>query len=336
MYRRKSVGLGICLIFLVSFGVAACRTTGSHNAESDYISQGNQYAKDGLLKEAIGSYQSEVKANPRNLLALRNLGIVYLKVGNYKKAISYLKPSLKGYSDDFITNFYLGEAFRAKQEFADAIYYYRRSLEIQGDNVKALKALAWTYYQTRSYQEALHLALSLRAVAPNDSQNALIMARIQIKMGAHANALSQIEKALAFAAPQEVPYLNSVQGDILSAMGDCPKAIEVYRKALQQEPLLPGALLGLGKCMVAEDENRDQAISYIERATRLRPQLVEGYYFLGKYLEKSNPEEAISYFKHFKKVATGNPEFKTYLSEVKKKLSSYDAVDAKNNEKSVQ
>jgi tetratricopeptide (TPR) repeat protein len=82
--------------------------------------------------------------------------------------------------------------------------------------------------------------------------------------------------------------------------------------------------------MLEGSENIDQAISYIERATRLRPQLVEGFYYLGKSLEKSNPEEAISYFKHFKKVATGNPEYKGYLSEVKKKIISYELKASQN------
>ena len=329
MFRSNASLLGLFIFVWSMLAVYACQSTSK--PESDYFNQGNQYAKDGLLKEAILSYQNEVKENPKNFLAIRNLGIVHLKIGNYKKAIAYLKTSMKVYSADFPTNFYLAEAYRAKQELADAIYYYRRALEIQGDNTKALKALAWSYYQTRAYPEALRMTQNVREITPNDGQNAIIIARIQIKMGSYANALSNIEKALAFAPTDEVPYLNSVQGDIFAAMENCQKAMEAYRKALQQEPLLPGALLGLGRCMITSNENREQAISYIERATRLRPQLVEGYYLLGKYLEQSRPEEAISYYKHFKKVAAGNPEYKSYLMEVKKKISTYDAEGSKKS-----
>jgi tetratricopeptide (TPR) repeat protein len=304
------------LIVVISLA-SACQTNFSAKKSGPHLTQGNQYAKDGLYKEAITSYLRELKNNPEDATVNRNLGIVYLKTSNYKKAASHLKKSMPAYSTDHLTNFYIAESYRAQREFSEAIFHYRKTLELSPGFDKALKALAWSYYQTRSYAEALRTIQKMQALSPNDSQTAIIAARILIKSKASKKALSTIQKALAFSQPEDIAFLHSAEGDIYLALDDCQSAEKSYRAALQKEPLLAGALLGLGKCLLKTSDKVDQAIAYMERATRLKPSLAEGFYLLGKSLENTNPDQSLKYYAQFKKVASGNPEFRKQLQELK-------------------
>ena len=95
-----------------------------------------------------------------------------------------------------------------------------------------------------------------------------------------------------------------------------------YRSALKEQPLLAGSLLGLGRALLATGTNTDQGITYIERAIRIRPQLKEGYYFLGQFFENSDPKKAVRYYRTFKKQAISDPEFAEELANASGKLEA--------------
>ena len=85
-------------------------------------------------------------------------------------------------------------------------------------------------------------------------------------------------------------FFNSVEGDILYEMGDGKTAEKMYRDALKDQPLLAGALLGLGKCMLDADKTT-LAISYMERAVRVRPRLTEAHYLLAKLMSQQTKKK---------------------------------------------
>ena len=114
-------------------------------------------------------------------------------------------------------------------------------------------------------------------------------------------------------------FFNSVEGDILYELGDGKNAEKMYRDALKDQPLLAGALLGLGKVML--DANKTKlAISYMERAVRVRPRLTEAHYLLAKAYEPTDKEKALKYYQYFRKQASADPEFIAKLNEVKTKI----------------
>ena len=151
------------------------------------------------------------------------------------------------------------------------------------------------------------------------------MARILNKIGQSKKALTILNKSKALSKKVDLPYLFSVEGDIYANSDQCDKAETAYRNALQEQPLLAGALLGLGKCLLNTNERLDLAISYIERATRLKPHLTEGFYLLGKAFEKTDPQKALRYYKRFNKRASADPEFTEELISVKKKIANWNS-----------
>lgn len=282
----------------------------------------NQYFKDGLLREASYSYKKVIQQSPKHWGAHRNLGIVYIKTGSYKKAIKHLKLSLKKYSSDFTSNFYLGEAYRGTEMYSEAIFRYRRALEKKRNDVKTIKALAWCYYKTRYYSQAYKVIKKLKNFSYKDPQVAIITARTLIKLRSLNKALTLIQKAEALAKKEDLPYLQSVEGEIYFAEKEYNKAQNVFRSALKEQPLLAGALLGLGKCLIETNSRLDLAIDYIERATRISPHLTEGFYLLGKMLEKTNPKKSYHYYNKFRKRASNDPEFTSKLPIINRKLKN--------------
>lgn len=297
--------------------LSGCQTT----SEKNHIAIGNQYAKDGLLREAAESYKKALVKAPNNPAAQRNLGMVLVKLGDYRAAARHLEKSMKRYERDFDANFYLGEAYRAQDKYAEAIFRYKRALKIKEGDPRALKPLTWSYFKIRYYSEALIHARELQKVAESDDQTAIIVARTLLKLKRTNEALATIRSARKTMAKTSRAFFNSVEGDVLYELGNAKGAENFYRDALKDQPLLPGALLGLGKCLL-DSGKTTQAIAYMERAVRIRPRLTEAHYLLAKAYEPTNKAKALKYYQYFRKQASADPEFIAKLNEVKQRIGA--------------
>lgn len=299
-------------------------------ALSPLLDQANQYARDGLYREAVAAFRKHLADRPKDTAAHRTLGIIYVKTGAYKLAIQHLLEALPAYPDNAELNYYLAEAYRTQNRYADAIFHYKRTLQEDPKNLNALKALAWSYYSIRYYAEALKTAKTLKKMDPNDFQISIINARILNKIDMNDKALAILRKTEALSSPDELPFLNSVKGDILLDQGEKEAAEQAYRKALQDQPLLPGALAGLAKKYIKDQQNLDLAITYLERALRIRSNLTEAYFLLGQAYEKKDPKKALDNYRVFAREAAMDPEFQRELVKAKEKIAANDREKDEN------
>ena len=137
------ISLMFIVYLVVTASISSCVTTPSattsQNAsrketnQSSLVNQGNHLAKDGLLREAVEAYKKALLKDPSNATAHRNLGIVLLKAGDAESSIINLEKSMSDFEENFDANFYLGEAYRAQDKYAEAIYRYQKALKIQED-----------------------------------------------------------------------------------------------------------------------------------------------------------------------------------------------------------
>ena len=290
------------------------------NQQPSFVSQGNQFAKDGLLREAVDSYKKAINKDPKNLTAHRNLGIVLVKAGDPQGAITNLEISLAEFDNNFETNFYLGEAYRADEKFAEAIFRYKKALKIQQNDTKALKSLAWCYFKIRFYSEALNVAQQVQKITPDDEQAPMILARIQLKLKKENEALATLKKGAEKAGRQSQPFYQSVIAEVLAAQGKSKEALEMWRTALKTQPMLAGALLGTGKLLMETGQTKE-AIDYLERAVRIKPKMYDGHYWLARSLEESSPDRALRYFNYFRKNASNDPEFVELIQDARKRTA---------------
>lgn len=308
-----------------AFIFAGCATSDKKN----YVSVGNDYARDGLLREAAESYKKALAARPENATANRNLGLVLVKLGDYKAAVRHLEKAMSRYEGDFDANFYLGEAYRATDKYAEAIFRYKSALRLDNDNPKALKPLAWSYFKIRYYSEALEAGKKLTKVASADDQTAIIVSRTLLKLKRPGEALKTLRLARKSIQKSSIPYYNSVEGDILFEMGKTKSAGKLYRDALREQPLLAGALLGLGRCLLQEGKT-DKAITFMERAVRIRPLLTEAHYLLGQAYEKTDRQKSLKYYQHFRRQAAADPEYLALINDVKNRIATLQSKRSTN------
>ena len=314
-----------CLALILAT-TSACATTSnpratSQQAQPSLVSQGNQFAKDGLLREAVEMYKKAIAKDPNNLAAYRNLGIVLVKAGDNAGAITNLEKAMPEFDNNFDANFYLGEAYRAEDKYAEAIFRYKNALKIQEDEPRAMKSLAWSYFKIRFYSEALNTAQRVQKKNPEDEQAPIILARTQLKLKRENEALATLKKGSEKASKAAQPYYHSVTAEVLAAQGKSKEAMETWRKALKAQPMLAGALMGTGQILLAEGKKKE-AVEFLERAVRIKPKMFEGHYWLARGLEESNPERSLKYFNHFRKNAANDPEFTDLIQDARKRTAA--------------
>ncbi len=310
-----------CSVCLVSvFSLSGCATTNKQAAQHPHLHQGNQYARDGLYREAIREYEEALKNPLKVNAARRNMGMVYVKMGEFAKAETELKKAITHYQNNFECNFYLGEALRAQEKYADAIYHYQKADRLRHNDVKNLKSLAWSYFKIRYYSEALTVVRRVIKARAGDEQANIILARTLLKLKQPDKALIVIKKAQKKADKQLFAYFKSVEGDILFDLDKVPEAAEAYRAAMKRQPLLAGALLGLGRCELHKG-NTTEAIKFMERAARLKPTMAQTQYFLAKAYEGVDKDKSLNHYRKFGRLAAADPEFLTQITEVKQRIS---------------
>lgn len=303
----------------------------TRTTQPSLVSIGNQYARDGLLREAVDSYKKALQKEPENLTAHRNLGIVLVKAGDFTNAITHLEKSMESFDDNFDANFYLGEAYRATDKYGEAIFRYKSALKIQANEPRSLKSLAWSYYKIRFYTEALSISQKLISTNPTDDQAPIIVARVYLRLKRENEALNVLHKAMERVPSSSIPYYQSVEAEILQSKGSMNEALAVYKKALKTQPMLAGALLGTGRILLEQGKTTD-AVDYLERAVRVKPKMYEGHYYLGKALEASNPQKALRYFAYFRKNANTDPELIDMVQDAKKRISALATANTKLDE----
>ena len=299
---------------LVLLVLLSCQTT-----QSRHVLTGNEFAKDGLLKEAVGSYREALREDPNNWTAHRNLGLLLVKTGKYDRAISHLRKSLPRFRRDFDTNFHLGEAYRAKEKYAEAIFRYRFALGIKSNAPEALKSLGWTYYRINLLNEARQMINKLLTIDRDDYNGAIILARIYLKQRDFNRSLEVINNYRGIADQNTLPYFQSIEGDIYLAMNKIKPAAGLYLAALKSNPLLPGALLGMGKIFLRRGQNK-KSIRYLERAARLRPRQTQVHLLLGKAFEPTDVRRALKHYQIFRKLARSQPESPAQVAAVNNKI----------------
>jgi tetratricopeptide (TPR) repeat protein len=302
--------------------VAACSTTN----RNFLVSQGNNFARDGMWREAAESYQEYLaKVDESDPAVHRNFGMVLVKLGSYKKASQHLESSLVSFDSDFETNFLLGESYRGQNLFSEAIFRYQKSLKIKPNEPRAMKALAWSNFRIRLYSECLSISNRLAKITPNDFQVQVIQARTLLKLGKPGDALTAIRAIDNRIAAKSAPYISSVEGDIYFETGDMKKASRAYRVALKTDPMLTGALMGLGK-IALQDKDVPRATELLERAVRVNPKLAEAHYLLGKIFENSESNKSVQHFKSFYRLAANDPNFTGETLEIRNRLSQADRL----------
>jgi len=172
----------------------------------DHLLLGRLYRLNNDLRKAESEFKIAVKLQPDSEEAVTTLAYLYNEEGDSARAAEALSSvpdaarSAKLYSA-------LGYTYEQRKEYKQAIGAYRKAIELDRDNLDAIRGLAQNLLNDGQIEAALEQYKIIAESNPEDAQTYLRMAEIYRRNGKFDLALENLKKAESMVQDSmEVPY----------------------------------------------------------------------------------------------------------------------------------
>ncbi len=251
---------------------------------------GAAYAQLGRYEQAIEQYRRALAAEPGNLAIRRNLALAYYKTGRMGEAAAEAQAVAAAQPDNEAATVLL----------ADCLFRLGRTSRV----IELLQPIA-ARSPDRAVSYLLGMALigegrmkeaqtAIDRVLRDDSPEAhVFLAMMYLRDQDCDRALPEIRKAKD--GNPKLPLVHFLDGQCLmdEKRGDWPGAIAAFRAELAIDPNHFESNLYLGD-LLREGARHDEALPYLERALRLRPDSLAAKYSLGAvYVALGRTQEAL-------------------------------------------
>jgi len=176
------------------------------NLVDDHLLLGRLYRLNNDLQKAENEFKTAVKLQPDSEEAVTTLAYLYNEEGDSARAIQALNSipdpqrSAKLYSA-------LGYTYEQQKEYKNAIAAYRHAIELDRDNLDAIRGLAQNLMNDGQMDAALDQYKIIADANPDDAQTYVHMAEIYRKDGRFDQALDSLKKAESMVQDSiEIPY----------------------------------------------------------------------------------------------------------------------------------
>lgn len=192
----------------------------------DHLLLGRLYRVDNELQKAEQELKTAVKLDPNSEEAVTTLAILYTDEGDSARALQVLSAvpdtarSAKVYSA-------LGATYEQRKEYKQAIDAYRKSIELDRDNLDAIRGLAENLLNDGQMDAALQQYKVIADANPEDAQSYLRMAEIYRRQGKFDEALENLKKADSMVPDSlEVPYNMAAVYEAQGRYDDAAKLLQ--------------------------------------------------------------------------------------------------------------
>ena len=243
--------------------------------------------------------------------AFLNLGILFWRKGNLKRALKYVKAS------EEISAVLSNQSLQAQCQNAlalvhtemgnidEAVSAYQHAISLSPESEYLWNNLGQLLAKNERNDEAINAFNKALECSPRDFLSWNGLGHIYNKMGVYQNAICAFDKALEIA-----PYYESSWEGIGNAYLESAQLEEAeiaLRKAVELNPHLTDAWKNLGKCFTQHKRDVD-AIAIYHKGIEFNPQIADLWNELGKLLlQKRIYAESIG---AFQKVLSINPHFR--------------------------
>jgi tetratricopeptide (TPR) repeat protein len=205
--------------------------TDTSNLVDDHLLLGRLYRYNNDLQKAESEFKTAVKLQPDSEEALTTLAYLYNEEGDSKRAIEALNSipeagrTAKLYSA-------LGYTYEQEKEYKKAIEAYRHAVEMDRDNLDAIRGLAQNLMNDGQINAALDQYKVIADANPEDAQTYLRMADLYRRTGRFDQALESLKKAESMVQDSiEVPFQLS---SIYEAQGRYDEAGQELKQLLDK------------------------------------------------------------------------------------------------------
>ncbi|HEY4843351.1 MAG TPA: tetratricopeptide repeat protein [Terriglobales bacterium] len=197
----------------------------------DHLLLGRLYRLNNDLQKAEAEFKTAVKLQPDSEEAITTLAYLYNELGDTSRAAQVLSSvpnterSAKLYSA-------LGYTYEQQKQYKEAIEAYRHAIEMDRDNLDAIRGLAQNLLNDGQADAALDQYKVIADANPEDAQTYVRIAEIYRKQGKFDLALENLKKAESMVQDSvEVPYNIAA---IYQAQGRFDEAIPIMRDLLKK------------------------------------------------------------------------------------------------------
>ena len=197
----------------------------------DHLLLGRLYRLNNDLQKAESEFKTAVKLQPDSEEAVTTLAYLYNELGDTARAAQVLSSvpnterSAKLYSA-------LGYTYEQQKQYKNAVEAYRHAIELDRDNLDAIRGLAQNLLNDGQADAALEQYKVIADANPEDAQTYVRIAEIYRKQGKFDLALEDLKKAESMVQDSvEVPYNIAA---IYQAQGRFDEAIPIMRDLLKK------------------------------------------------------------------------------------------------------
>jgi tetratricopeptide (TPR) repeat protein len=210
----------------------------------DHLLLGRLYRLNNDLQKAEAEFKTAVKLQPDSEEAVTTLAYLYNELGDTGRAAEVLSSVPKnGRSAKLYSA--LGYTYEQQKQYKNAIDAYRHAIELDRDNLDAIRGLAENLLSDGQTDAALEQYKVIADANPEDAQTYVRIAEIYRKQGKFEPALENLKKASTMVPDSiEVPYNIA---SIYQAQGRYDDAIQIMRDLLKKTEKADGNYSGSAK-----------------------------------------------------------------------------------------
>jgi tetratricopeptide (TPR) repeat protein len=220
------------------------------------------------------------------------LAALLFQIGKYDEAISEYKKVLDLQPDDRKAIYGLSQSYEAKNDLKEAIDAYKRFLELEPTNEQVRNRIIALYYQTGRMDEAIKEAESYSILSPDDPEARKKLGALYLSQGDYQKAESLF--VLYIQSKPDDAQIHFYLGRIAVQKENFEKAKEEFETAVALEDSVPDGWINLALVYLKQDSTQ-KAIQVYERAMEKVTDKTLILYLLGTaYAQEKNYDSAIS------------------------------------------
>jgi tetratricopeptide (TPR) repeat protein len=200
-------------------------------SSEDHLLLGRLYRLNNESAKAEKQIREAVQLEPSSEDAVTTLALLYNEEGDPARAMAALEAVPEAERSPRLWGV-LGYSLEQKKDYPRAIAAYRKAVELDKDNLDAVRGLAQNLLNDNQTDAALEQYKIVAAADPQDAQTLLHISEIYRRDGQYEKALAELDKAQAIAEESvEVQYNRAV---IEEALGKFDEATQQLEKLLQR------------------------------------------------------------------------------------------------------
>lgn len=200
----------------------------------DHLLLGRLYRLNNDFQKAESELKTAVKLDPDSEEAVTTLSLLYTDEGDTTKALQVLSavPD-KGRSAKLYSA--LGATYEQRKEYKSAIDAYKHAIQLDRDNLDAIRGLAENLLNDGQVDAALDQYKVIADANPEDAQTYLRISEIYRRQGKYDEALESLKKAEAMVPDAlEVPYNIAVVYEAQARYEDAEKILQDLLKKTEK------------------------------------------------------------------------------------------------------